>query len=199
MKGMRMKMILNEEFLRIYARQKMQSTITESMENIKHSSCSGDYDIFLSHSSLDQELTCALYNLFIQNGFNVYLDYEDHELNPQNITSSTGEQLRNKLKECKCLAYISTPNIINSKWCPWELGLFDGISNGKCCILPIVKQQKDTTYSGQEYLGMYPYLSYDQIEGSDEGTFWVMDASNPDKYANLSSWLSGSKLMDHKR
>ena len=90
-----MKMILNEEFLRIYARQKMQSTITESMENIKHSSCSGDYDIFLSHSSLDQELTCALYNLFIQNGFNVYLDYEDHELNPQNITSSTGEQLRN--------------------------------------------------------------------------------------------------------
>ena len=46
-----------------------------------------------------------------------------------------------------------------SKWCPWELGLFDGISNGKCCILPVIKEKKDF-YKGQEYLGMYPYLSY---------------------------------------
>lgn len=29
-----------------------------------------------------------------------------------------------------------------SKWCSWELGLFDGISNGKCCILPVIKEKK---------------------------------------------------------
>ena len=33
-----------------------------------------------------------------------YLDYEDNELNPDNVTSATGEQLRNRLKRCKCLA-----------------------------------------------------------------------------------------------
>jgi len=97
-------MILNESFLRNYAKKEMRSTINESMNSIKHFSYSEDYDIFLSHSSLDQELTCALYDLFTQNGFKVYLDYEDVELNPSKVSSETGEKLRSRLKRCKCLA-----------------------------------------------------------------------------------------------
>ena len=127
-------MILNEQFLRKYARQEMRSSITESMDSMKHFSYSEDYDIFLSHSSLDQELTCAVYDLFTQNGFKVYLDYEDNELNPDNVTSATGEQLRNRLKRCKCLAYITTSNIARSRWCPWELGLFDGITDAQIYV-----------------------------------------------------------------
>ena len=42
-------------------------------------------------------------DLFTQNGFKVYLDYEDNELNPDNVTSATGEQLRNRLKRCEML------------------------------------------------------------------------------------------------
>lgn len=190
-------MILNEQFLRKYARQEMRSSITESMDSMKHFSYSEDYDIFLSHSSLDQELTCAVYDLFTQNGFKVYLDYEDNELNPDNVTSATGEQLRNRLKRCKCLAYIATSNIARSRWCPWELGLFDGISNGMCCILPIVKESGKSRFNGQEYLGMYPYLTYTQYADSDEWTFWVEDPENPKKYITLEAWLAGNNLKFH--
>ena len=190
-------MILNENFLRNYAQKEMRSTIVESVASMKHFSFEEDYDIFLSHSSLDQELTCALYDLFIQNGFKVYLDYEDIELNPDNVTSATGEQLRKKLKRCKCLAYISTSNITKSKWCPWELGLFDGVSNGMCCIMPIVKESGRAKFYGQEYLGMYPYLKYSQYAKSDEWTFWVQDPQNENKYVTLKGWLTGKGLIVH--
>ena len=190
-------MILNEQFLRNYAKREMKSTITESMHSIKHFSDDENYDIFLSHSSLDQELTCALYDLFIQNGFKVYLDYDDADLTPDNVTSATGEKLRNRLKMSKCLAYIATSNIVKSKWCPWELGLFDGISSGMCCILPILKGTEQNRYRGQEYLGMYPYLSYTKYANSDEWTFWVNDSENPQKYATLKAWITGRKLKIH--
>lgn len=75
-------MILNEEYLRKYARTEMRSSITENVNSLKYFSESNIYDIFISHSSLDEELTFSLYDLFIQNGFTAYLDYEDTELNP---------------------------------------------------------------------------------------------------------------------
>ena len=190
-------MILNESFLRNYAKREMRSTITECMHSIKHFSADEEYDIFLSHSSLDQELTCALYDLFIQNGFKVYMDYEDADLTPDNVTSVTGEKLRNRLKMSKCLAYIATSNIAKSKWCPWELGLFDGISGGMCCILPILKDADRNRYLGQEYLGMYPYLSYTKYANRDEWTFWVEDPENPQKYTTLKSWIIGRQLKVH--
>lgn len=91
-------MILNEKFLRNYAQKEMLNSVTESVDGIRYSLYGEKYDIFLSHSSLDQELTCALYDLFTKKGFKVYLDYGDNELNPNIITSETGEQLRSKLK-----------------------------------------------------------------------------------------------------
>lgn len=189
-------MILNEKFLRNYAQKEMLNSVTESVDGIRYSLYGEKYDIFLSHSSLDQELTCALYDLFTKKGFKVYLDYGDNELNPNIITSETGEQLRSKLKKCKCLAYISTSNISNSKWCPWELGLFDGISGERCRILPIIKDLGETIYNGQEYLGMYPYLSYVKRSGSKGGIFWVNDPNGSNNCITLEQWLSGEKLKN---
>ena len=196
-KDRKYRMVLNEQVLRTYARQEMRRSITESIDSMKHFSYGEGYDIFLSHSSLDQELTCALYDLFTQNGFKVYLDYEDNGLNPDKVTSATGKRLRNKLKRCKCLAYIATSNITKSKWCPWELGLFDGISNGMCCILPIVKESGKSRFNGREYLGMYPYLTYTKYATSDEWTFWIENPENPKKYTTLKAWLTGEKLKNH--
>ena len=190
-------MILNEEYLRKYARTEMRSSITENVNSLKHFSESNTYDIFISHSSLDEELTFSLYDLFIQNGFTAYLDYEDTELNPQNVTKKTGEKLRSKLKHCKTLAYVATSNIANSKWCPWELGLYDGLSNGKCCILPIVKE-RISTFHGQEYLGLYPYLTYEKYSNSNEWTFWINDPDNNKKYASFKEWLKNKELKMHE-
>lgn len=190
-------MILNEEFLRKYARTEKRSSINESANTLMHFDEANTYDIFISHSSLDKELTNHLCDLFIQNGFKAYLDYEDTELNSQNVTKRTGEQLRSKLKRCKTLAYVATSNIATSKWCPWELGFYDGLSNGRCCILPIVKGNQ-TTFRGREYLGSYPYLTYEECADSDKWIFWINDPDNSKKYIPLKEWLKNKELTIHE-
>ena len=92
----------------------------------------------------------------------------------------------------KCLAHIATSNIAKSIWCPWKLGLFDGISSGMCCILLVLKDAEQNRYRGQEYLGMYPYLSYTKYANSDEWTFWVEDPDNLQKYTTLKLWIKES-------
>jgi hypothetical protein len=42
---------------------------------------------------------------------------------------------------------------------PWELGYFDGFK-GKVAILPVVEGNVNTdAFTGQEYLGLYPYVT----------------------------------------
>lgn len=61
----------------------------------------------------------------------------DPELDREYVTESTAQLLRKRMKCCKGLSYIATSNIVDSKWCPWALGYFDGISEEKCCMLPV--------------------------------------------------------------
>ena len=191
-------MILNETFLRGYAKTQINTAIRESYSSLRHFDEKERYDIFISHSSLDSHLTIALYNIFEQCGFHVYIDYEDNELNPQMVSSSTGEQLRTRMQNSKCLAYIATSNTPTSKWCPWELGYYDGISNGKCCILPINLGERKG-FKGQEYLGMYPYLEYEKYSGKDEYTFWIIDPNDGKKYNTLENWIKGHEIYWHEK
>lgn len=119
----------------------------------------GCYDIFLSHSYLDKVLVMALVKLFNENGFSVYVDWmENEDFDRTNVNERTADVLRKRMKSSATLVYVSTENIVESKWCPWELGYFDGIKNSKCCILPILDYGKK--YIGREYLGLYKYLEY---------------------------------------
>lgn len=84
------------------------------------------------------------------------------------------------------------------KGIPVRKVVFDGISGGQCCILPISKEQtQNEVYKGQEYLGVYPYLVYDQILNRDEWAFWVVDPANSNKYVNLKKWLEGNNPYIH--
>lgn len=93
----------------------------------------------------------------------------------------------------KGLSYVATSNSTNSKWCPWELGHFDGKKNGRCCILPIMESQ---TFQGQEYLGLYPYMQYAQVSGKEKYEFWVYNQGT-NKYVILRKWLDGSNPYKH--
>ena len=93
----------------------------------------------------------------------------------------------------KGLSYVATGNAVNSKWCPWELGYFDGKKNGRCCILPIMESQ---IFQGQEYLGLYPYMQYAQVSGEDRNEFWIYNQGT-DEYVILRSWLDGSEPYRH--
>jgi hypothetical protein len=47
---------------------------------------------------------------------------------------------------------------------PWELGYYDGFRPGYVAILPLV-QTAGGSFSGQEYLGLYPYMEHLTIDG----------------------------------
>lgn len=194
-------MLLNENFLREEAR-KMNTQFAHS-DIIRENTYLAEnydptekktYDIFLSHSSLDHDLVLALVHLFNQAGYSVYVDWiEDPQLDRNNVTKSTATVLKQRMKQSRCLAYVSTKNITNSKWCPWELGYFDGKNDEQCCILPVMMGNR---FDGQEYLGLYPYLTYSINTRTDKYDFWVHEQDS-DKYILLSLWLSGSKPYFH--
>lgn len=152
------------------------------------------YDIFLSHSSLDKKLVYTLVDMFNEAGYSVYVDWiEDTELDRSNVTTETANVLRTRMGDSSGLAYVATSNATNSKWCPWELGYFDGKKNSRCCILPIMDSR---TFKGQEYLGLYPYIEYDTIMGTTKKEFWVYE-QNSNKYVVLRSWLKGNNPYEH--
>ena len=83
-------------------------------------------------------------------------------LSRNHITSDTAKVLKKRMQQSTVLLYLATESATNSKWMPWELGVFDGMKPNKVGILPV----QDTPYesfNGQEYLGLYPAIQKEQI------------------------------------
>lgn len=185
-------MIINKKFLRdVPINDNVVNKSLQSRDiNIQK------YDIFISHSFKDKLLIEKLIKLFKLDGINVYVDWiENPELNRKRVTNKTVNIIRESMKNCKSLAYVSTEYSTDSKWCPWELGYGDGYHKGKVCILPILNSE-ETTFKGQEYLGIYPYIDYVK---SDEGRyhFYVNDPNNNDNYCILKEWINGGSLKNN--
>lgn len=189
-------MVINESFLQKYANDNnIISRRGAIFESLSHSDGQGGFDIFISHSSLDRKCTLALIELLEKDGIKAYVDFiQDTSLNPNNVTIETSKKIKSRLNQCKALAYLSTSNTTNSKWCPWELGLSDGITNGKCAIFPVM----DCIFRGQEYLSLYPYISYEKIEKGDY-KFWVNSPFDKNQYSLLSEWIKTGILKTHQK
>lgn len=188
-------MILTKEFLQQQSVEKSIFSSTESrilQENAVLNSKKNDvYDVFISHSFLDKPLVLTLVNLFNQAGYSVYVDWiEDSSLDRTYVTETTINLIRKRIAQSRSLAYIATSNVSSSKWCPWELGVADGIHDQKVAILPVLEDKHE--FQGQEYLSIYPYIDYQKQKGGGMN-FWVRDQRDSQKCIVLSSWLNGSK------
>ena len=151
------------------------------------------YDLFISHSFKDRDIVIGLSYLFDKAGYRVYIDWiDDSNLDRKNVTQETAKIIRNRIKKSIGLSYVSTTNSVSSKWCPWELGVGDGM-HGKVCILPIMS----SPFNGQEYLGLYPYLEYEKVYNQSRYDFWVCDQKDQNKYQILRDWLKGYALVNH--
>lgn len=186
-------MILNEAFL------KSKVGMGEyKYSNIKNNNFEAykKYDLFISHSYMDKELVEVLYKMFEESGYKVYIDWKEEKLqNRENVSVETALILKDRINCCAGLSFIATGNVVNSKWCPWELGYADGKKN-RAAILPILKGQ-DNQYDGMEYLGVYPYIDYNKTtKGNYE--FWVNDVNDKNKYSTLREWLSTGELKNMK-
>ena len=195
-------MLLNKIYLSNVAKDsQMASTHKRNQvltENVHIYSVKNAYDIFLSHSYLDKSLVYAIVKLFNDAGYSVYVDWiVDTQLDRTNVTADTAKFLRDRMTTCHGLAYIATTNISNSKWCPWELGYMDGKKNSRCAILPVLNNE-DSVFSGQEYLGIYPYIDYVKTANGGKYEFWVNDPVSNEKYISLKEWLKGKDPYIHE-
>lgn len=154
-------------FTKDEARQAARAAVRKSFRNSsgaileslsKSANATESFDIFLSHSSKDAELVLGVKTLLENHGLKVYVDWhDDPQASRDNVTEETADLLRLRMKQSKSLIFMATGNSSGSKWMPWELGYFDGFSNGSVAVLPLV-DYSNSSFRGQEYLGLYPIV-----------------------------------------
>ena len=111
--------------------------------------------------------------------------------NRTHVNAKTAQTIKERMQNCKCLLYATSENSSSSKWMPWETGLMDGL-NGRVAICPLMGGS-DSNFNGQEYLSLYPFLSYEKAE-SGKDTLWINEGS---KYVKFSDWLKGQEPYNH--
>ncbi len=162
------------------------SVLTDRMQ--KQASVTG-HDIFLSHAFDDKELILGVALILEDLGYTVYLDWrDDPSLDRTNVNQVTALKLRERMRNSKCLFFATTDNTSNSKWMPWELGFKDGQSN-RSAILPLQATRPDD-YKGQEYLGIYPYITQQRSDKQEE-KLWVRRSRTC--YVVFDAWLNGTE------
>ena len=178
-------------------RSKSASTIFE--EDTKKYGWDYTFDIFLSHSYNDARMTLdrllGLKAILQQFDYSVYVDWIiDNHLDREKVTPQTARVLRNRMDHSKSLVFTTSQNSQHSLWMPWELGYKDGHTAkdgelGMVAILPIAQYQGQSSFEGQEYLGMYPYIDYANDRAGRQ-RLWV---NQDGKSVNFDAWLAGTK------
>ena len=146
-----------------FAIKARSKSVHHSFDNILNESLQAqksrnNFDIFLSHSSKDKQLILGVKQLIEDSGYSVYIDWvDDPQLDRAHVNVQTADVLRTRMKQSNFLVYVDSNNATTSKWMPWELGYFDGYKPNKIGILPI-RQNSEGSYTGQEYLDLYPKL-----------------------------------------
>jgi hypothetical protein len=101
--------------------------------------------------------------------------------------------LRQRMSSSQSLLYVFSQHSKPSRWMPWELGYFDGMS-GRVGIVPVVKSEEDS-FTGQEYLSLYPYVDSAPLEGEHKPVLWINQSLI--WYTKLRSWIKGRPMTRH--
>lgn len=74
------------------------------------------FDVFLSHSFMDQELVLGAKQLLEEKGLSVYVDWiDDPLLDRTAVTRATAEKIRGRMRQCRTLLYLHSANATKSK------------------------------------------------------------------------------------
>lgn len=146
------------------------------------------YDIFLSHAFKDARVVKQIRDELTSKGYEVYVDWiEDKQLDRNKVSKASAIVLRNRMKNCRSLIYLTSASAEKSVWMPWELGYMDA-KTSRVAVAPIFEEDDDESFEGREYLGIYPYLD---LTGD---SFFIQDS--PTEYVVLDGWLRGRNPSD---
>ena len=144
--------------------QMRYESVQKILKDATHASVTRSFDIFLSHSKMDEKLILGAKRILEEKGFSVYVDWiDDPQLDRSKVNKATADYLRNRMKQCKLMFYVHTKNASLSRWCPWELGYFDANSRStpRTYVFPLVRAGEG--FEGQEYLELYPLVDIDNV------------------------------------
>lgn len=114
--------------------------------------------VFISHKHGELE-DLADVIAFLETQYNVrtYIDSRDLKM-PEVPNEETALRIKEKIESCEKFILLATDAAIQSKWCNWELGYGDAqkFKTDNIALMPIGK--RDSTYTGNEYLAIYPYI-----------------------------------------
>ena len=119
---------------------------------------------FLCHSHKDHELAKGLQVLMKENGWDLYIDWEDSEM-PSAPNKETANRIKTKIWSTDWFLFLATDKSTQSRWCPWEIGFADS-AKGYEKILIVPTEDVYGTWYGNEYLQLYKRMD----EGSNKQT-----------------------------
>jgi hypothetical protein len=157
------------------------------------------FDIFLSHNYHDVQISrnrlLGAKKFLEQFGYTVYVDWIiDYEMNRDDVNASTVELLRIRMRNSRCLLFLTSENMQQSKWMPWQIGYMDG-RNSRVAIFPLARSANLEKFYGQDYLGAYPFVEAEMVEGTNTRLLWV--SRNDGKYIGFQDWLAGKDPFAH--
>jgi hypothetical protein len=119
--------------------------------------------VFLSHKHDEVNILQDVIAFINEECIEIYVDWMDEEM-PAYTNAKTALRLKEKIKVSNKFILVATPNAINSKWCNWELGLGDAAKYIEhIALFPINRTSQ--SFSGAEYLKIYPYIEYENGNG----------------------------------
>ena len=127
--------------------------------------------VFISHKHEDLEDLSGLIG-FLEKNYNVkaYIDSKDSSM-PSVTSGVTASKIKERIRQCDKFILLATDGAVESKWCNWELGYGDSqkFSSKDIAILPLKRKgYSDSSYKGNEYMQIYPYISF--YEGNETNT-----------------------------
>jgi len=148
------------------------------------------HNIFLSHSSKDNEFIPYIVQILKSHGGNPYVDIGDNKL-PTPPSAGTAKILKSNIQAAKRFVLFLTTNSKDSKWVPWELGLSDGAKrNEDIAIFPSTEMAYNTIWMNQEYLGLYRKIVLGRFKDCTEDVWMVWDETK-NMADELSRWICG--------
>lgn len=142
---------------------------------------------FLAHSSRDDDLVAGVILILENHGARVYADHKDPSIATGGLLR-IADHLRTVIGECRKFVMLATPRSKDSKWIPWELGLADGLrTNDSIALFPSAENSDETTWSQQEYLGLYNRIVWGKLQGAAKPVWFVWDHKNTG--TRLEQWL----------
>ncbi|MEP2986864.1 MAG: toll/interleukin-1 receptor domain-containing protein [Sulfitobacter sp.] len=144
------------------------TTIRKTERVVEEARARGDQTAFLSHSHTDAVYAKRVQAFLEAQGWRVYIDWEDATM-PSKPDKETALKIKDRIKRLDWFLFLATKNSMSSRWCPWEIGIADGVkANERIIVIPT---RDGYTNYGSEYLDLYRY-----IHSTTDGGFATFDA-----------------------